>query len=105
VYIDVLRWTVITAFVKTAFWSSQTHAAHPRRRARLLPAGRPALTGLHPLQQSGFAIAYGPADLDVRGAVAAHASLGQPGEADLEKFGRFLGREEYDDRCGSYPLR
>jgi hypothetical protein len=71
---------------------------------RLLLAGRQPLPGLHPLEQGGFAVAYGPADRDVGGAVTAHARFGQPGQADLQQLGRFLGREKDDDRHGR-PLR
>ncbi len=53
-------------------------------RPRLLLAGRQALPGLHPLQQGGLAVANGPADPNVRGAVAAHASLSEPGHRDIE---------------------
>ena len=67
---------------------------------RLLLAGRQPLPGLHPLQQGGFRIAYGPADPDVRGAVAAHAGLRKPREADFEKLGRFLWCNEDDGRRG-----
>ena len=69
-------------------------------RPRLLLAGRQPLPGLHPLQQGGFRIAYGPADPDVRGAVAAHAGLRKPREADFEKLGRFLWCNEDDGRRG-----
>jgi hypothetical protein len=56
----------------------------------LLLAGGQALPRLHPLDQSGLGIADRPANTDVGRAVAAHARLGQPGEADFQKLARFL---------------
>src|SRR5262245_42162634 len=55
-----------------------------------------ALMGLQPLQKSGFGVADRLAELDVRRPVAAHARLGQPGQADLEKLGGFLWRQQHD---------
>jgi hypothetical protein len=73
------------------------------RRARLLVlllARRQALARLHPLEQGALGVADGPADLEVGGPVAPHARLRQPGEADLEDLGRFLGGEQGGDRHG-----
>jgi hypothetical protein len=75
------------------------------RSACLLLACRQALPRLHPLQQSSLAVADGPADADVGWAVAAHARLRQPGDADLEKLGRLLGREQHDGRRGRFLRR
>jgi hypothetical protein len=66
---------------------------------------RQALPRLHPLDESRQDIADGPADADVRWAVAAHARLGKPGDADLEKPGRLLGREQYDGRRRRFLCR
>ena len=66
---------------------------------RLLLAGRQPLPGLHPLQQSGFAIADGPADPDVRRAIAAHAGLRQPRSAEPQSVGRLpRSKEDRGDR-------
>jgi hypothetical protein len=106
-YIDVLRWTIIMGPRRTTGGSLAALRAmlpHGLCGPRLLLAGRQPLPGLHPLEQGGFAVANGPADRGVRGAVAAHARFGQPGQADLQQLGRFLGREKDDDRHGR-PLR
>src|SRR5262245_19984991 len=60
----------------------------------LLLARRQALPRLHPLEQSSLAVADRSTNPDVRRAVAAHARLGKPGDAHLEKLGRLLGREQ-----------
>jgi hypothetical protein len=73
--------------------------------ACLLLARRQALARLHPLQQSSLAVADRPTNPDVGRAVAAHARLGEPGDADLEKLGRLLGREQYDGRRGRFLRR
>jgi hypothetical protein len=67
-------------------------------------AGRQALPGLHPLQRRCFAVTNGTAKPNVRGAIAPHASFGEPGRADFKKPSRFLWREE-DDGRRSRPLR
>jgi hypothetical protein len=42
-----------------------------------------------------IAVSFGPRDdFAIGRAVAAHARLGEPGDADLEKLGRVLGREQ-----------
>jgi hypothetical protein len=60
----------------------------------LLLARRQPLPRLHPLEQSSLAVADRPTNPNVRRAVAAHARFGEPGDADLEKPGRLLGREQ-----------
>jgi hypothetical protein len=71
----------------------------------LLLARRKTLPRLHPLDESGHYVADGPADADVGWAVATHARLRQPGDADLKKLGRLLGREQYDGRRGRFLRR
>jgi hypothetical protein len=66
----------------------------------LLLARRHALPPLHPPEESGLSVPDGAADPDVGRAVAAHARLGQPGQADLHKPGCFLGGEQHHDRRG-----
>jgi hypothetical protein len=53
-----------------------------------------ALAGLDPLLQGGVGVADSPTDLDVRGTVAAHARLRQPGDAHFQNAGCFSGRED-----------
>src|SRR5262245_189603 len=68
---------------------------------RLLTGGQP-LTRLHPLHEGGLGIADGAANADVRRPVPAHARLREPGEANLQKFRRFLRGEERpsgEERC------
>ena len=68
------------------------HLRHGRAGHELLLACRHALPGFHPLDESDLGIADGPRrDLDVGRPVAAHALLCEPGNAHLQKFGRFLG--------------
>jgi hypothetical protein len=66
---------------------------------------RHALLRLHPLDKSSFRIANGAANLDEGRPITAHARLGQPREADLEKLGRFLGREKNNNRRGRLRQR
>ena len=56
--------------------------------------------------QSSLAVADRPTtNPDEWRAVAAHARLREPGDADLEKLGRLLGREQYDGRRGRFLRR
>jgi hypothetical protein len=80
--------------------SLSAHLPLGLRQPRLLLARRQALARLRPLDQRGLRVADGSADLDVGRAVAAHARLGQPGEADLKKLGRFFRGKQHDDRRG-----
>jgi hypothetical protein len=73
------------------------HLSPHRRSGELLLAGRQALARLHPLDESCLRIANGTADANVGRAIAAHARLGEPGEADLEQRGCFLGGEQHND--------
>jgi hypothetical protein len=98
-----LPWTIITGSTETAGrYSASIFARTPagQHRPRLLLAGRQALPGFHPLQQRGLGVTDRPAHLDVRRAVAAHARLGEPGQADLKKLGGFLRRQQHDGRSG-----
>ena len=69
--------------------SSGRRAGH-----ELLLARRHALPSLHPLDESGLGVADGPPDPDVGRPVAAHARLGQPGQAELQKPSGILGSEQ-----------
>lgn len=59
-----------------------------------------ALARPQPLQQGDFAVADRLANLDVGRAVAAHARLSQPRQADLEQLGGLLRRQQHDGRRG-----
>src|SRR5262249_48565149 len=105
-YTDVLRWTIIPTSRR------RSGEVEPASRyiflfSACLPlARRQALPRLHPLKQSSLAVADRPTThLDVGRAVAAHARLGEPGDAHLEKLGRLLGREQYDGRRGRFLRR
>ena len=66
-----------------------------RKRLLLLPfARRQSQTTFHPVEESGFGIANGAAQLHVRWPIPPHPSLGQPGRAEAQKVGRILCGEQ-----------
>src|SRR4051812_29566876 len=90
-YADVQRWTIVPTLTMKTWAKLVALPAHLRRGRpghELLLARRHALPPLHPLDERGLGVADGPADPDVGRAVAAHARLGQPGQADLQQPGR-----------------
>jgi len=106
-YIDVLRWTIIMGPRRTTGGSLAALPAMLPRRSMRAPitagwstaAAGTSSTGARRLRCSVWTGRPG-----CRGAVTAHARFGQPGQADLQQLGRFLGRENDDDRHGR-PLR
>ena len=61
-------------------------------------AGRQPLPSLHPLDESGFEISDGSADLDEGRPVTTHPRLGEPGQADLQKPRGFLRGKQHRGR-------
>src|SRR5258706_11904634 len=104
-YTDVLRWTIILASRRSLAEADAKFGYILWMMPCLLLARRKTLPRLHPLQQSSLAVADRPTDPDVGRPVAAHARLRQPGDADLEKLGRLLGREQHDGRRGRFLRR
>ena len=68
-------------------------------------ARRCPCAAFHPLQERHLGVANGTANLDVGWSITPHPRLGEPGDADLEKLGRLLGREQYDGRRGRFLRR
>jgi hypothetical protein len=91
-YIDVLRWTIIMGSWRTTGGSlAALPAMRPGRCGlRLLLARRQALTGFHPLDKGGLAVANGTANLDVGRSITPHPCLRQPRTAEPQALGRFL---------------
>jgi hypothetical protein len=50
--------------------------------------------GLRPLVESAFRVADGPAELHIGWAVATHARLGKPGQAEAEQLACLLRRKQ-----------
>jgi hypothetical protein len=81
-----------------------TSCTEKNSQPQLLLTGRQALPRFRPLDQGSLGVSDRAPDLNVGRPVTSHPGFGEPGQAYLEKFGRFLWSEK-DDYWHSRPLR